>query len=78
MLFQRKEPFRKFLIVEGIYQATGTVCQLPKLMELRAKYKLRIFIDETVSFGVLGKFGRGVTEHFDIDVSTYWFVLKWV
>ncbi|KAF5289583.1 hypothetical protein FQA39_LY15030 [Lamprigera yunnana] len=66
--FQKKS-CSKFLIVEGIYSATGLICPLPKLMELREKYKLRIFIDESLSFGVLGKKGRGVTEHFDVDRS---------
>ena len=38
-------------------------------IELKWKYKLRIFMDESFSFGVLGKTGRGVTEHYDISVS---------
>ena len=66
---QRKRLFRKFLIVEGIYASSGTICPLPELMALREKYKLRIFIDETLSWGVLGKQGKGVTEHFNIDRS---------
>lgn len=64
----QKKLFRKFMVVEGIYQKTGQICPLPKLMELREKYKLRIFIDETLSFGVLGKNGRGITEYYNIDV----------
>lgn len=59
------------MVVEGIYQKTGKICPLQKLMELREKYMLRIFIDETLSFGVLGKHGRGVTEYYNIDVSIY-------
>lgn len=66
---KHKKRISKFLIVEGIYASTGTICPLPKLMEIREKYKLRIFIDESLSFGVLGKEGRGVTEHFGIDRS---------
>ncbi|XP_046684296.1 serine palmitoyltransferase 1 [Homalodisca vitripennis] len=58
---------RRFLVVEGIYANTGEICPLPELIELRKKYKLRIFIDESISFGVLGKTGRGVTEHYGID-----------
>jgi len=42
---------------------------LDKLIELKFKYKVRIFIEESMSFGVLGKTGRGITEHFGIDVS---------
>ena len=30
---------------------------------------MRVIIDESASFGVLGQTGRGLTEHFDIPVS---------
>jgi len=30
---------------------------------------VRIFIDETVSFGTFGKSGKGITEHFGVPVS---------
>ncbi|CAJ0573497.1 unnamed protein product, partial [Mesorhabditis spiculigera] len=50
---------RRFMVVEGLYANTGSICPLPKLMEFKWKYKVRIFIDESFSFGVLGKTGRG-------------------
>lgn len=60
---------RRFLVAEGIYMNTGEICPLPELVELRKKYKLRLFLDETISFGTLGENGRGLTEHFNVDVS---------
>lgn len=60
---------RRFLVIEGIYMKTGRVCNLPELVSLSKKYKLRIFIDESISFGTLGKNGKGVTEHFNIPVT---------
>uniref|UniRef100_A0A1B0C6M6 Uncharacterized protein n=1 Tax=Glossina palpalis gambiensis TaxID=67801 RepID=A0A1B0C6M6_9MUSC len=39
-----------------------------RFMKLTAKYKLRLFLDESISFGVLGKTGRGIAEHFDVDL----------
>lgn len=59
---------KAFLIVEGIYMKTGNICSLSKLIDIRIKHKIRIFIDETISFGVLGKTGRGITEHLNIPV----------
>ena len=38
-------------------------------IELKNKYKVRVFVDESYSFGVLGKRGCGVTDHFGIPVS---------
>ncbi|KAL5021129.1 hypothetical protein ScPMuIL_000284 [Solemya velum] len=60
---------RRFLVAEGLYIKHGDICPLPKLVELKWKYKVRIFLEESFSFGVLGKCGRGVTEHFDIPVD---------
>ncbi|XP_043288485.1 serine palmitoyltransferase 1 [Venturia canescens] len=57
---------RRFLIAEGIFMNTGLVCPLPQLVELCEKYKLRIFLDESISIGTLGNKGRGVTEHFNV------------
>lgn len=36
---------------------------------LKYRYKLRLFLEESLSLGVLGEHGRGVTEHFGVDVS---------
>ncbi|XP_019791860.1 serine palmitoyltransferase 1 isoform X2 [Orcinus orca] len=58
---------RRFIVVEGLYMNTGTICPLPELVKLKYKYKARIFLEESLSFGVLGEHGRGVTEHFGID-----------
>lgn len=42
-------------------------------VNLKYKYKLRIFLEESMSFGVLGEHGRGVTEHFGVNVSCFSF-----
>lgn len=38
-------------------------------MELKLRYKFRLILDETWSFGVLGRTGRGITEHQNIDAA---------
>uniref|UniRef100_A0A8C5LJH3 Serine palmitoyltransferase 1 n=1 Tax=Leptobrachium leishanense TaxID=445787 RepID=A0A8C5LJH3_9ANUR len=60
---------RRFIVAEGLYMNTGDVCPLPDLVKLKYKYKVRIFLEESLSFGVLGEHGRGVTEHFDISID---------
>lgn len=47
---------------------SGKICPLPEMIEIRKKHQMRIFIDESISFGVLGKTGRGILEHFNIHV----------
>ncbi|XP_053669500.1 serine palmitoyltransferase 1 [Anopheles marshallii] len=58
---------RRFLVAEAIYMNTGEICPLARLVELRARYRLRFFLDESISFGVLGEFGRGLIEHCNVD-----------
>jgi serine palmitoyltransferase len=36
-------------------------------IELKSKYKFRLILDENWSFGVLGRTGRGLTEHQHVD-----------
>uniref|UniRef100_A0A915Q0E2 Serine palmitoyltransferase 1 n=1 Tax=Setaria digitata TaxID=48799 RepID=A0A915Q0E2_9BILA len=50
---------RRFMVVEGLYMNSGDLCPLPELIALKWKYKVRIFIDESLSIGVIGKTGRG-------------------
>ena len=47
---------------------SGDICPLPEIVELKTKHKVRLFVDESISFGTLGQHGRGVTEYFGIPV----------
>lgn len=58
---------RRFIITEGLFENVGDVVDLPKLVELKMRYKFRILLDETWSYGILGRTGRGVTEQQNVD-----------
>lgn len=60
---------RRFIVVESIYQNSGQMAPLDKIIKLKEKYKFRVLVDESNSFGVLGKTGRGITEHYGIPVE---------
>ncbi|KAL9107124.1 MAG: hypothetical protein Q9227_007904 [Pyrenula ochraceoflavens] len=65
---QAKKPLtRRFVITEGMFDTVGDIVDLTKLVELKRRYKFRIILDETSSFGVLGRTGKGVTEHQRVD-----------
>lgn len=66
---KKNKVIRKFLITEAIYINTGEMAPLNELVALRKKYQLRYFLDESVSFGVLGQTGKGLVEHLNVDVS---------
>lgn len=64
-----KQLTRRFIVTEGLFETTGDSNDLPKLIELKEKYKFRLILDETWSFGVLGRTGRGLTEAQNVDSS---------
>jgi len=65
----RKPLTRRFIITEGLFENIGDVVNLPKLIELKLKYKFRLILDESWSYGVLGRTGRGVTEAQNVDAT---------
>eukprot|EP01080_Neovahlkampfia_damariscottae_P009603 gene9603-1805_t len=66
---KKKITQKRILVVEGIYQKTGKMCPLDKIVELKNKYKFRLLLDDSLGFGILGKNGKGIHEHFGIDIS---------
>ncbi|KAM3086422.1 serine palmitoyltransferase component [Clarireedia jacksonii] len=67
---QAKRPLtRRFIVTEALSENVGDCVDLPKLIELKLRYKFRLMLDETWSFGVLGRTGRGLTEAQNVDAS---------
>ncbi|KAK2612223.1 serine palmitoyltransferase component [Conoideocrella luteorostrata] len=62
-----KKLTRRFVVTEGLFETCGDVTNLPRFVELKERYKFRIILDETWSFGVLGRTGRGLTEAQNVD-----------
>ena len=55
------------IVAEGLYSMDGDYPDLPRLIEIKKRYGAWLMIDEAHALGVLGKTGRGVHEHFNID-----------
>lgn len=51
-------------------QNSGQVAPLNEIIKLKEKYMCPLLMDESNSFGVLGEFGRGLTEHCGVPVCT--------
>lgn len=63
-------PWKKILIlVEGIYSMEGSIVNLPKIIEIKKKYKAYLYLDEAHSIGALGESGRGVTDYWGLDTK---------
>ena len=68
LLQQHRQSYEKVLIaIEGVYSTDGDIAPLPEFIKLKTKHKTFLLVDEAHSIGVLGKTGRGIGEHFNID-----------
>jgi hypothetical protein len=50
-------------------QNSGQIAPLDEIIKLKEKYRFRVILEESHSFGVLGKSGRGLAEHYGVPVS---------
>lgn len=46
---------------------TGTIVNLPEIIKIKNKYKYRLILDESLSFGTLGSRCCGVTDYYNIS-----------
>lgn len=58
---------RALIATEGLFSMDGDLPDLPRLIELKKRFKCFLMIDEAHAIGVVGKTGHGVAEHFDVN-----------
>ncbi|WP_252107393.1 MULTISPECIES: aminotransferase class I/II-fold pyridoxal phosphate-dependent enzyme [unclassified Halomonas] len=58
---------RVVVVIEGLYSMDGDIPDLPRFIELKKRHQVWLMVDEAHSFGVMGKTGLGLREHFAID-----------
>ncbi|KAJ7896100.1 serine palmitoyltransferase [Mycena olivaceomarginata] len=67
---KRRGPLtRRFIITEGIFEKDGAMTDLPKLIEIKYRKKYRLILDESISFGTVGRTGRGLTELYNVPAT---------
>jgi len=57
----------KLIVADGVFSMEGDIIKLPEVVKLAKKYNARVMVDDAHSVGVLGKFGRGTAEHFNLE-----------
>ena len=63
----RRNYERVLIVTEGLFSMDGDIPDLPKLIDIKKRYGCILMIDEAHSLGVLGKNGKGVYEHYDVN-----------
>ncbi len=58
---------RCLILVEGVYSMDGDLCALPRYIALKKRFGALLMVDEAHSFGIVGKTGCGIGEHWGID-----------
>ncbi|KAG6746759.1 hypothetical protein POTOM_049124 [Populus tomentosa] len=66
---KRAKELRRYIVVEAVYQNSGQIAPLNEIIRLKEKYLFRVLLDESNSFGVLGRFGRGLTEYHGVPIE---------
>jgi 8-amino-7-oxononanoate synthase len=60
---------RVLIVIEGLYSMDGDIPDLPHFVDIKRRHRAFLMVDEAHSFGVLGRGGRGIQEHFGVAAS---------
>ncbi|MCE2502867.1 MAG: pyridoxal phosphate-dependent aminotransferase family protein [Chlorobi bacterium] len=60
----------KLIVTDGVFSTTGTLVDLPRLVEIAKKYGARMMVDDAHALGVIGKGGRGTASYFGLEDDT--------
>jgi glycine C-acetyltransferase len=63
----RDKGYRRVLLVtDGVFSMDGDIAPLPGLVEAAERHDAAVMVDDAHASGVLGRNGRGTTDHFDL------------
>ncbi|HSH64456.1 MAG TPA: aminotransferase class I/II-fold pyridoxal phosphate-dependent enzyme [Bacteroidia bacterium] len=65
-----RQYINKIVVIDGVYSMDGDIANLPEISALCKKHGAFLMVDEAHAFGVIGKNGLGILDHFDMPSDT--------
>ena len=59
--------YKRCIITDSVFSMDGDLAPLDQIVTLAKKYDCLVMIDEAHAIGVMGKNGKGLAEHFDVE-----------
>ncbi len=56
----------RLIVSDAVFSMDGDLAPVPELLDLTERYAARLYLDDAHGFGVLGREGRSVLEHFGL------------
>jgi len=57
---------QRVVVTDGVFSMDGDIAPLPDIVRLAEKYDALVYVDDAHASGVLGKNGKGSTDHFGL------------
>lgn len=58
---------KRYIVTESVFSIEGSIAPVDEILKLCKIYNAELIIDDSHGIGVLGKNGRGILEHFNIN-----------
>ena len=66
-LVEAKAARRKLVVTDGVFSMDGDIAPLPRIVEAAEEAGAMVMVDDAHGEGVLGKHGRGIVNHFELE-----------
>ncbi|MCZ8517354.1 glycine C-acetyltransferase [Paenibacillus filicis] len=58
---------KRIIVTDGVFSMDGDIAPLPAIVKLAETYDALVYVDDAHASGVLGKNGKGTTDHFGLN-----------